>query len=338
MTAIVSQRNGFGRRGFVKGALIGVSVAGMSAIGHGIANAEEGGYAQAAPVAYAENYLVDPSSEWELFATVEGALNIEGLNVLDGTIYAIDVLTHKIVRVEGGKGVTIWEDPEGVAMPNGARFIDDHTMLITDVAKGICTFDIGTAEYVSHVQEFGGVPFNGPNDLVLDGNGGAYFTDPGSSSSVDPYGRVYHVNYENGSYDVQLLAEGIAFPNGITISPSGEHVYVAEFNRNQILRIPSLTYAQAAPDSPWVFARLTGGHGPDGLMTDAAGNVFAAHYQASEIVVVDPNGFMVAIVRLPESAGASITNLMIFDGYLYACEADQSVIWRIPINDEMLAL
>ena len=338
MTVTLSQQGGFTRRSFVKGALIGTGVAGASAIGGGIADAEESGYAQAAPITYAENYLVDPSDEWELFATVEGALNIEGLNVLDGTIYAIDVLTHKIVRIEDGQGVTIYEDPEGVAMPNGARFIDDHTMLITDVAKGICTFDISTSEYVSHVQEFEGTPFNGPNDLVLDGKGGAYFTDPGSSSSVDPYGKVFHVSYGDGSYDLQLISEGIAFPNGITISPSGEHIYVAEFNRNQILRIPSLAYAQAAPDSAWVFARFSGGHGPDGLMTDASGNVFAAHYQASEVIVVDPNGLTVAIIRLPESAGSSITNLMIHDGYLYACEAEQAAIWRIPINDEMLAL
>ena len=284
---------------------------------------------------YPDDYLIDPDAKWELFATVEGGVNIEGLNFLGDDLYIIDVITHRVFQVVDGAAVTLYEDPEGVSMPNGAHMIDDHTMLITDVRRGIVTFDLETGEYTSRVTEFEGEPFLGPNDLVLDGLGGAYFTDPGASACNNPVGNVYYLNYGDGSFAVEKIATGYAFPNGITISPDSQFLYIAEFNKNRVCVMPSKAYP-GGPERAHVLAYLEGGNGPDGMMTDTEGNIWCAHFKAGEIVVIDPQGWKVGIIRLPACAESRVTNLNIHDGYLYACEADQSVIWRIPVKKEML--
>ena len=81
-------------------------------------------------------------------------------------------------------------------------------------------------------------------------------------------------------------------------------------------------------------ARLVGGHGPDGVVTDAAGNIYCAHLHAKEIAVVDSQGWPVQCIRLPEGANTDPSNLAIYDGYLYCCEFADGVIWRIPVNAE----
>ncbi len=290
-------------------------------------------YAQGTPVTYAADYLVSPDAEWEVVTIVEDSGLIEGMNFKDGVLWFIDVATSKIHRVENGEAITVYEDATHAAMPNGAKFIDDTTLLITDRAQGLCTFDTETLEYTVVQSEYEGSPFLGLNDLVLDGQGGAYFTDPGQSDCLTRDGSVYYVSYGDGSFSVERFATGIAYPNGITISPDGNYLYVAEFNTNSIICVPSKAYTEGK-DTPYVLARLTGGHGPDGVLTDASGAIYAAHLHAGEVVAVDARGYEIASIRLPDSAGTQVSNVVIHDGYLYACEFGQGIIWRIAINAE----
>lgn len=289
--------------------------------------------AQSAPMVYAEDALVDPRSEWEIVAKVPDSKLIEGMNFRDGELWFIDVGASKIQKVVDGQSVDIYVDETHGAMPNGAKFIDENTMLITDRAQGLCTYNVKTNEYKVHASEYEGTKFLGLNDLVLDGNGGAYFTDPGQSDYVTKNGCVYYVNYGDGSFAIEKIADGFAYPNGITISPDGKFLYVAEFNTNSIICVPSKTYTEGK-DTPYVVARLSGGHGPDGVLTDMNGNIYSAHLNAGEVAVVDAQGYEVVNVRLPESASPLVSNVLINDGYLYVTEFGNGVIWRIPINAE----
>lgn len=342
---------GIDRRNFFKGAAVvgGVAALGMLSgcstdQGGSAAPAEgaaEGGeqqaaaseYAQGAKVEYAPDYLVDPAAEWELVCNVPDQGLIEGMNFLNGELWFIDVAKSRILKVVDGEAEIVYEDANHAAMPNGAKFIDDHTMLITDRGQGLCTYDINTGEYTVRQSGYEGEKFLGLNDLVLDGQGGAYFTDPGQSDCLTRNGAVYYVNYGDGSYTVERFAEGIAYPNGITISPDAMYLYVAEFNMNQILCVPSKLYTDAK-DTPYLLARLTGGHGPDGVLTDAAGNIYAAHLHAGEVVAVDSRGYEIASIRLPQDAGVLCSNVCIHEGYLYVCEFSKGNIWRIAINAE----
>lgn len=276
--------------------------------------------------------LVDPTAEWELVANVPDTGILEGMNWHDDTLWFIDVASSRIFKLDGDEVVTVYEDPDHKAMPNGAKFINDDTMLLCDRALGLCTYTLSTGKYEVKVDSYNGEKFLGLNDLVLDGQGGVYFTDPGQSDYFNPVGSVYYLNYAAGDYNaIEKIVSRAAYPNGITISPDGMFLYVAEFNTNSIILVPSKLYT-AAKDTPYVFARYNGGHGPDGVLTDADGNVYAAHLNAQEVAIVDNAGWPMAPVRLPDGATPLVSNLLIADGYLYVCEFGGQNIWRIPIE------
>lgn len=168
---------------------------------------------------------------------------------------------------------------------------------------------------------------------MLDGQGGAYFTDPGQSDYFKRIGCVYYVKYNEDEPALQLIQDGIAYPNGITLSPDGQFIYVAEFNTNSLVCIPSAAYTLGRA-TPYVFARMDGGHGPDGITVDADGNLYVAHLEAKEVLVFDKDGFQIERIPAPEDADIFVDNLCIHDGYLYICEFGSSNIYRIAVTAE----
>ena len=195
------------RRSFVKG--LGL-MGGVAAMGMIAGCSSEPATANDAdpkeqPQAEAQPSVLAEGASWELVAHVEDGGLIEGLNFSqDGTLWFIDVVKGRIHKVVDGEAVTV-HDNEGKSMPNGAKFIDGTTMLITDRSQGLCRYDTETGEYSVWVPNFNGTPFNGLNDLVLDGQGGAYFTDPGQSDYFKRIGCVYYVKYDEDEPALQLI-------------------------------------------------------------------------------------------------------------------------------------
>ena len=72
------------------------------------------------------------------------------------------------------------------------------------------------------------VPVDGPNDLVMDANGGVYITDPQftqESRKSQPGPQVYYVR-PDGTARVVIPSGEYAMPNGVEISPDGKTLYV----------------------------------------------------------------------------------------------------------------
>nr|WP_313771817.1 SMP-30/gluconolactonase/LRE family protein [Neobacillus niacini] len=86
----------------------------------------------------------------------------------------------------------------------------------------------------------------------------------------------------------------------------------------------------------FVFGQFEGGIGPDGLAVDTEGNLYVAHFQAGEVVVLDANGFKYGTIRLPEDAGTFTTNLTFHNGYLYVTESLKNEVWRIKVKKKGL--
>jgi len=279
--------------------------------------------------------IVKYNAVWEKVATKEGSIFIEGVNFdSNNRLWFIDVAAHAIYYVDDkGEVITQYQnaDTKTGIMPNGARFIDDTHLLITDRYQGLIIFDLTTNTFKTLFTGFEGQKFMGLNDLVLDGKGGCYFTDPGSASYyTTATGSVYYTNYSAEKPSLERISTGIAYPNGIALNPTGRFLYVAEFGTNQVLSIPTKEYK--GPEGVRVFARLEGGIGPDGIECDSEGNVYCAHLEAGQVVVLDSKGFEICKIGLPESAGMKSDNLAIHNGYMYVCEADQGTIWRIAVN------
>ncbi|PYF08471.1 SMP-30/gluconolactonase/LRE family protein [Ureibacillus chungkukjangi] len=269
--------------------------------------------------------IVKNNSKWEKVATGSGFM--EGINFdRQGNIWMVSPPTGEIFTIKNGKVVTVNKTP----MPIGAKFHKDGRLFITDGTGELYAYNPKTKKRETIVNSYKGKPLNGLNDLVFDEKGGIYFTEPMGSSATHPTGRVFYL--PPNSKEAVLFSENIAYPNGIALSADGQRVYISEFNKNQILSVPSLSAADAR-ETPFVFARFEGGIGPDGLTVDAEGNLYVAHFQAGEIVVVDSSGFDYGTIRLPEDAGTFVTNLAFHDGYLYITESLKNEVWRIKVNN-----
>jgi gluconolactonase len=182
--------------------------------------------------------------------------------------------------------------------PNGHKILDDGTHLVCDASQHAVLHLAADGKQLEPAsKECDGKPLRGPNDLTLDTpNGGFYFSDPGGSSIDNLIGTIHYVDKAGKT---TLLDDGLAFPNGIVLTPDGKKLYLAESQKNRVL-----VYDVTAPGKvgePKVFAELPAkdpaagqiDNQPDGMCLDAAGNLYVAHYGMKQVQVLDPAGKLI---------------------------------------------
>jgi gluconolactonase len=143
------------------------------------------------------------------------------------------------------------------------------------------------------VDQFEGKRFNAPNDIVVRRDGHVYFTDPLFTPldhrDLDFYG-VYHVTPQGA---IEAIARMKTRPNGITLSPDGKVLYVADTDARNI-RAYDLDRQGKASHERIAIENLQGG--PDGIRTDAKGNLYIA---ARGVVVYSPEGRLLGKIATP---------------------------------------
>jgi len=154
----------------------------------------------------------------------EGFVFTEGpVGMADGGLFFSDLLTSdRIYRLDIKGEMTVFRDKAnsagGVAVNRiGEVFaVETTTKRIVKIANGVVTaLTEGSRER----------PLLAPNDLILDSNGGIYFTDPGPRPVVP--GRIVYVYYlPPGSKEPIMLDDKIARPNGIQITTNGRTLLV----------------------------------------------------------------------------------------------------------------
>ncbi len=135
-----------------------------------------------------------------------------------------------------------------------------------------------------------------PNDGTVDPAGRFVFDTFNTLRLDDPSGSVYSVDEGGG---VAMLDTGLALPNGIAFAPDGRTMYVAEMFARRILRYEYDPGAGRASGRR-VFADLPAGAGmPDGLVVDAEGYVWSAHWAGWRITRYAPDGSVDRVVAMP---------------------------------------
>src|SRR5947207_4466223 len=121
------------------------------------------------------------------------------------------------------------------------------------------------------VDKFEGKRFNAPNDIVVRRDGQVYFSDPLftplDQRELDFYG-VFHVTPKGR---IEAIARMKTRPNGVTLSPDGKILYVANTDERNI-RAYDLDRGGRASRERIAIADLPSG--PDGIRTDAKGNLY----------------------------------------------------------------
>lgn len=251
-----------------------------------------------------------------------------------GTLWVTALRAGEIMKVEGNRCETVHHIG---GAPNGAKFDAAGQMVITDRNRNLIVLNPATGVVTPLRNKRGSETLRGLNDNVLDRAGGIYFTESYGSDILRPVGRVFYLppaTSTNPNPELLTLADNLAFPNGIALSPDEKTLYVTEGAKSRIVAVPlSAPGTVNLSGIPYLFARLENGVGPDGMAVDAKGNVYTAHFGAGEVVVHTPQGFLYGAIRLPAEAGLGVTNVALHDGYLYLTESFKNDIWRVKLSD-----
>jgi gluconolactonase len=239
----------------------------------------------------------------------------------DGNVYFSDLTFTSESNMQAGiiwkydsqSGKTlVYRSPSGMA--NGIGFDTNGNMIVCEGAdfggRKITSTDLSTGKAKILTALFDGVPYNSPNDLVIDNQNRIYFTDPRYSGyeSIDQHCfGVYRIDLDG---EVTLLINDIPMPNGIAISPKEDKLYVgcnfegdAEKQRKQETNIFIYDLDDNGSISNGkIFIDYPDDYGPDGMTVDKEGNLYVALRDEANpgIYIYNSNAKLIDKIPLPE--------------------------------------
>jgi sugar lactone lactonase YvrE len=210
---------------------------------------------------------------------VDGIVYGEGPRWHNGRLWFSDGPANKVYSVGESGDLTVEAE---VAHASGLGWLPDGTLVVSSFmeakihhvdprGKVVATYDLSDLATMT-------------NDLLVLPDGRAYVdlyqvtatTMEGAIGLVEPGGNV------------QVVATGLAVPNGMGMLPDKSTILVNEMNASRILAY------QAEPDgslgTPSVFADLGGDRHPDGLCVDVEGGVWVGSYDTGEFLRVLAGG------------------------------------------------
>ncbi len=244
----------------------------------------------------------------------------------DGNLYITDGRANRIPIVDLNGNVSTFVESDGG--PNGSAFHRNGDLYVAEPAGKRVTRVSPNGEIHVVADEFDGEPFRGPNDITFDLQGRAYFTDPGESSVEDLYGRVFRIDPDDV---VTRIAEGMAYPNGLAITPCGQALIVAETFSEKLHRVALDGNGEVVEREEFAYVGTgrDGEVGPDGMAFDEDGYLHVAIFGGGVVSVVSPDGDVVE--QLP-AGGLRPTNAA-FGGpdrkTLYVTETENQVVTAI---------
>ena len=252
-----------------------------------------------------------------------------------GVGYVSDTQHGTIYSVTTDGKTAVWAK---TTAPNGHKILKDGTHLVCD--KGaVLHLDAAGTRLADASNECDGKPLRAPNDLTIDPGGGFYFTDPGGSNRQNPIGTVHYVDPQGKTH---LVAQGLAFPNGVVLRPDGKTLVVGESERNRVLAYPVISPGKLGPQQ--VFANLPSKQGdqienaPDGMALDEDGNLFIAHYGMHTVQVLSPEG---KLLRSYPGGNLTTSNVafwgpnmdqLFITGALADEKTSRGAIWRLDLK------
>ncbi|WP_229204974.1 SMP-30/gluconolactonase/LRE family protein [Duganella sp. Leaf61] len=150
--------------------------------------------------------------------------------------------------------------------------------------------------------KYQGQVFNSPNDLAIAADGTIYFSDPAFQRDAAPGGqdktRVYRVAPDGA---VTVVEDGLVNPNGVSLSPAGDVLYVNGMEGKQgVLRAYPIVNGK-----PQQGRDLVKGLGiPDGMAVDCQGNLYVTEHADQRLRVFTPAGKQIATIHVD----ANVTN------------------------------
>jgi sugar lactone lactonase YvrE len=179
------------------------------------------------------------------------------------------------------------------SFPMCIDFLPDGRLLVVSSRDGILLRREADGSLQTHA-DLSGVSRHPWNDIVIDGRGNAYVNNVGFDFPGGEFapGLIALVTPAGSS---RLVADGLAFPNGIAVTPDNSTLILAESYANKLTAFDIA--ADGSLSNQRVWAELDGGV-PDGICVDAEGAVWYADVPNKRCVRVAEGGEALNTVEL----------------------------------------
>ena len=211
-----------------------------------------------------------------------------------GNVFFTDQPNNRIMEWSLDGKLSTFLQPAGRA--NGMYF-DDHGNLLACADERTELWSITPdGQHTVLAKEYEGKALNGPNDVWERPDGGIFITDPFYARKWWDYSKppqdgqcVYFLSPDHSS--LKRVATDLTQPNGITGTPDGKTLFVADIGANK-------TYAyDIRPDGSLTGKRLVCPKGSDGMTIDTEGNLYLS---GRGVFVFDKNGHPLTHIEVPE--------------------------------------
>lgn len=142
------------------------------------------------------------------------------------------------------------------------------------------------------IHLFQNKPFNSPNDLIVDGRGRVFFSDPPyglkegklNPEKFQPVAGVYC--FDNG--ETKLICDKYSYPNGVCITPGGNELYICS-NK------PFEKFVSVYDLHTLQHKRILADENSDGIKCDPHGNVYLCNKVG--IIILNSDGKRLALIQ-----------------------------------------
>jgi gluconolactonase len=217
----------------------------------------------------------------------------------EGNLYFSDVSGSKLYKVDAkGDLSVLLEDSKHT---NGLMVNAAGNIVACEMDGRLIEVNAKTKEVKSLADGYEGKRFNAPNDLVIDRDGGVYFTDPHFRAPPTlPQGvRAFYYRAPDGK--VTRLGVVETAPNGVILSPDEKTLYIIPSMQAEMLAYPVEAPGKLGAQRTFCTLKQAAGKttgGGDGLTIDTQGNLYIT--SALGVQVFSPGGSLLGIIEFPE--------------------------------------
>jgi gluconolactonase len=217
----------------------------------------------------------------------------------NGNVYFSDIPNERIHKVDPDGKLSVFREKSNRA--NGLMVNGKGEIVACEMAGRVVAISRSGKGLRVLADRYDGKRFNAPNDLVIDRQGGVYFTDPtfGAPRPL-PQGKpaVYYIARRG---KVTRLIDDLTQPNGVILSPDEKTLYVIPTGPAEMMAYPVQSPGKLGKGR--VFCTLRGkdggkGTGGDGCTIDTRGNLYVTSQIG--VQVFDPKGKFQGYIPFPE--------------------------------------
>jgi gluconolactonase len=222
-----------------------------------------------APSTFAQSVLADGAKLEKLagdFAFTEGPTCDR-----DGNVFFVDQPNNRIMEWTTGGKLSTFLQPSGHA--NGMMFDADGNLIACADEHNELWSIAPDKKVTVLIRNFQGKYLNGPNDVWVAPDGAMYITDPfykrtwwDHTTMALPNQEVFYLSPDRKH--LKLVTDDLVKPNGITGTPDGKTLFVADIQADQTWRYDIL------PDGSLTNKTLFCAKGSDGMTIDEDGDLY----------------------------------------------------------------